>query len=64
MGPSLLESESTVRKIIKKVFFRMKLATRQDVMTPLRIVLRNREHDVQTCETVTDLCNRSVFAGS
>jgi hypothetical protein len=42
----------------------MKPATRQDVMTPLRIVLRNREHDVQTFEIDADFCNYSVFAGS
>jgi hypothetical protein len=64
MGSSLLEDESTVRKTTKKAFFRMKPATRQDVMTPLRIVLRNREHDVQTFEIDADFCNYSVFAGS
>ena len=42
----------------------MKLATRQDVMTLLRIVLVNREHDVQAFEIAADFCNHSVFAGS
>jgi hypothetical protein len=64
MGSSLLEDESTVRKTTKNAFFRMKPATRQDVMTPLRIVLRNREPDVQTYEIAVDFCNYSVFVGS
>ena len=42
----------------------MKPATRQDVMTLLRIVLGNREHDVQTLEIAVNFCNCSVFAGS
>jgi len=42
----------------------MKPATRQDVMTPLRIVLRNREPDVQTYEIAVDFYNYSIFVGS
>jgi hypothetical protein len=42
----------------------MKPATRQDVMIPLRIVLRNRERDVQTFEIVADFCSHSIVAGS